>query len=595
MLKQRLKEIFSLDYRSLALMRISIGIILILDLIERARSLTAHYTDLGVLPRAHFLELFNNPWLISLHHMSGTAFFEGILFIIAFVFAVCLLIGYRTTLATIVSWFLVISLQNRNPLIIQGGDVILRAIMFWVMFLPWGARWSMDNFLNRQTPATEKTTFSAATVAYMIQIFMFYFFSGILKTGAQWHDGTAIYYALSIDQFTTMFGYFILGFPKFLAFMTKATLVLETYGPFLFFIPIFNPWFRFAGVVLFAILQIGINMSMSIGLFGAICIVITFGLLPSLFWDKIMASISFRKKSGLTIYYDKDCGFCTRSVFYISRFLFLSKETKILPAQTDPAIESVMEENDSWVIVDERGRQFLRFAGLTSVLRFSPLWWILVPIFRLPGIRDIGEYAYRSVAEKRLKICLPPKFQKETEKTLRQKKIKKNAKNIFVGAFLVYIILWNIDSLPSTPKKYIPDSIKPVAWVTRMDQKFDMFAPYPLIDDGWYVIPGKLKNGTEIDVYKNGGSVNYGKPPLVSRTYMDQRWQKYMMNLWSSNYSAYRLYYGQYLCRTWNNSHTENDRKLENFKIIYMREDTLPDYQTPTVVPTTIWEHYCFK
>lgn len=33
------------------------------------------------------------------------------------------------------SWFLLVSIQVRNPIILQGGDVVLRAIMFWMLFL----------------------------------------------------------------------------------------------------------------------------------------------------------------------------------------------------------------------------------------------------------------------------------------------------------------------------------------------------------------------------------------------------------------------------------------------------------------------------
>ena len=592
---EHLKKVFSLDYRSLALMRIGAGIIIILDLAERVRSLTAHYTDAGVLPRANFLELYNNPWLISVHNMSGTAVFELVLFIIAFLFAVSMLIGYRTTLATAISWFLLVSLQNRNPLVLQGGDGIFRCIMFFAMFLPWGKRWSFDNFLNRQKPAEEKTVFSAGTIAYITQIFLFYFFAGVLKTGAQWHDGTALYYTLNIDQFATRLGHWLLNFPALLKFLTKSTLVLETYGAIAMVFPLFNQYTRLVAVILFAIFQIGINTSMSIGLFGTISVVITFGLLPSIFWDKVLPWFALSRRKGLTMYYDRDCGFCTRAIWYVKRLLFLSEYTKVIPAQEAPEIEEVMRRENSWVIVDEMGRKFYGFDGLIAAMRFSPLWWPLIFILKLPGIHNLGEWSYKKVAESRLTICLPPKKERFSQSKEKRRKFLRSAGEIIICTFTIFIICWNIDTIPSREKKIVPNFLKPVAWVTRMDQKFDMFAPYPMTDDGWYVIPGKLRNGSEVDVYKDGAPVSYGKPPLVSKTYMDQRWQKYIMNLWRSDFSKYRLYYGKYLCRTWNNEHTEDGEKLEEFKIIYMREDTLPNYQTPTIKPTTTWEHYCFK
>ena len=44
-------EILGIDYRSLALLRVALAIIVIIDLCMRAMDLTAHYTDLGVLQR----------------------------------------------------------------------------------------------------------------------------------------------------------------------------------------------------------------------------------------------------------------------------------------------------------------------------------------------------------------------------------------------------------------------------------------------------------------------------------------------------------------------------------------------------------------
>lgn len=46
-----IREIFAIDLRTLALSRVLLGGFLILDLALRARDITAHYTDFGVMPR----------------------------------------------------------------------------------------------------------------------------------------------------------------------------------------------------------------------------------------------------------------------------------------------------------------------------------------------------------------------------------------------------------------------------------------------------------------------------------------------------------------------------------------------------------------
>ncbi|MFA5933897.1 MAG: HTTM domain-containing protein [Candidatus Paceibacterota bacterium] len=590
--KEKIKEIFSLDYRSLALMRIGVGLKLIFDLIDRARDLSAHYSDLGTLPRSTLLQFFHNDYFISLHMASGWAMFEGILFIIAFIFAVMLVVGYRTTLATIISWFLLISLHNRNPLILQGGDVIFRVVLFWCMFLPWGKRFSFDRY-NKKTEIPETKTFSgAAATAYIIQIVLVYIFCGLLKTGEVWQNGLAIYYALSIDQFTTPIGYFFLQFPRFLKLLTHGVLYTEFFGALAIISPIYNQALRMFAVAVLIIMQMGINLSMRIGLFGMIAVVTLIGLLPSLFWDDILPRIqkiiSTKKKTGLKIYYDGVCGFCQKSTYYLKRALFLSPSTQVLPVQTDESVKRDMDIHNSWVIIDSGGNRHFAFDGFITMVSYSPIFFFFAPIFRINFIHQIGDVIYRRVSTKRTKLCLRPhKIEPET-------KIKKSARKIekAVIVFLtIYIILWNLDTLP-TKNKFIPESWKWIAWTTRLDQKFDMFAPSPSTEDGWYVMPGYLKNGSEINIY-TGKPVTYEKPYLVAWTYKNQRWQKYLMNLYSENNKNYRLAYGQYLCREWNGSHKDSEQ-VNDFKIIYMLEPTLPDYQTPTITPTTIWEHRCF-
>lgn len=599
--ERKLVEFLSLDYRSLALMRFGMGLTILLDLFERSKSLTAHYSDLGVLPRADLLSTGINRYFVSVHMISGLPVVEAALFVIAAAFAVALMFGYHTKFVTVVSWFLLISLQARNQMVIQGGDIVLRVILFWMIFLPTGKRWSLDRLFGR-TAKPEKTTYwGAATLVYITQFCLVYIMSGVLKNGIPWGNGTAVYYALAIEQLIRPMGEWLRTFSGMMTFFTYATVQLEMFGSALFFFPVKTGLFRTIGIILFAALQIGFNLSMRLGLFGMIMIVSSLGLLPSYFWDSCWARVrrffSTRAKSGLTMYYDTNCGFCYKSVHILKNFLLLRKETLISSSETDASIAALMERENSWVIKNGDGKIFLRFEGFIEVVSHSPLFFWLKYILSLPFISDIGDFCYRKTAQNRLLVCLPDPI--ETTSTTKAARLKKTTGSLILVFLTFYIIVWNVDPNNKT------ELLRPISWIgwsTRLDQQFGMFAPMPLVEDGWYVIPGMLQNGREINLFKNGpllrgkvlSDVSYEKPPNVSRGYYDQRWQKYLMNIAEAGNSKYRAGYGKYICRTWNTTHTGAET-LMTFDIKFMIEPTPPPGEAAKPInPVTLWNHHCF-
>src|SRR5277367_2258492 len=168
---QYLKTSFALDLRALAVMRVGMALILLFDLFLQSFDIQAFYTDAGFLPRSSALPS-RGEFIVPFHFASGTAGVEAILFVVAAIFAVMLLIGYKTRAATFLSWLMLISLQDRNPLLFFGGDSELAQMVFWSMFLPLNVHWSVDAAMNDELAVTppsaelkphrEKTHFSWA-------------------------------------------------------------------------------------------------------------------------------------------------------------------------------------------------------------------------------------------------------------------------------------------------------------------------------------------------------------------------------------------------------------------------------------------------
>ena len=284
------KELFSLDVRSLSLFRVSLAFLILADLFFRSNDLLTFYTDFGVMPRAFLSEMRPDGHMVfAPHFWGGSPFFEGILFLVSAFFAVGLLFGYRTTLVTVISWLFMISLHKRNFLVLQGGDVLFRLLVFWAIFLPLGALLSVDNW---KKSLKSNRVISVATAAFIIQLCLVYWSSILFKWNIDWLSGKAAFFALHIDQFTTPFGNWIREMQFLSLPLTYFTLFIEGIAPIFLFIPWKQGPIRTLVVFLFILLHASFALTMELGLFPWICITAWLPLLPTWFWEKILSTKS---------------------------------------------------------------------------------------------------------------------------------------------------------------------------------------------------------------------------------------------------------------------------------------------------------------
>ncbi len=297
-LQDKTTELLGVDLRSLAAFRIGAACVLLLDLWYRGQEITAFFTDTGVLPRSARIDIFGigdqfgfrHTW--SLHLMSGEFWAQLGLLLLAALFAVWLLVGYRTRLAAVASWILLLSLDGRNPLILDSGDVLFRSMLLWSLFLPLGGRFSIDAWRTGTNLQLPTRVVSMASVALLLQPCIMYWTSTVFKMKAlvdmpsPWTgDFSAVYYALNCDAFTTRLGLWLRQFPAAMQFLTRASLWLEIVGPLLAFSPLFTKWFRGGVVVTFIAFHVGLGLCLALGLFPVICIVSWLPFVPSEFWE----------------------------------------------------------------------------------------------------------------------------------------------------------------------------------------------------------------------------------------------------------------------------------------------------------------------
>jgi hypothetical protein len=145
------------------------------------------------------------------------------------------------------------------------------------------------------------------------------------------------------------------------------------------------------------------------------------------------------------------------------------------------------------------------------------------------------------------------------------------------------VVLADVGTVPQRP------ALTPPGWAefatdTGLDQNYNMFAPDPQTDDGWFVVQGWEKNGGNVDLLTGAAPANFDKPADVAGTYIDERWGSYLVNLTDPAYSAYLEGLAKYLGGQWNQTHAGGE-SLSSLEIIFMHQVNGPHHtKTPPAV-----------
>ena len=239
-LKSHLKEIFTLDLKSLSLLRILISLILIWNIIERLVAVEVFFSDAGAIPLSIINSLTAWPWTFSFYHLSGNTLAQTGWLLLELTSALCLLIGLKARFAVVLSWLFLCSAQTRNPLILFSGDEALRMTLFWLMFLPIDLYFSINKKVRLSINKDKSLNYySLASAALISQILIIYFFSGLHKINSYWIQGEALHYIYSGSHMVKPLGHFLLSTtPDWLLRLGGTTILcLEIFLPlaYLFF------------------------------------------------------------------------------------------------------------------------------------------------------------------------------------------------------------------------------------------------------------------------------------------------------------------------------------------------------------------------
>ena len=521
---------FVLDLRALGCFRVLLGVVILLDQMVRIGEWRAFHSIHAVVSLEDS-QHWDSPFVWSLYWLSNSALLPYILEAGRFVATMTLLLGIRSRLSAFVLFVLLASVAARNPLLLQGGDRVLVVMTFFAMFLPLGQRMSFETlWFAKETNQGVNTHQSAATVAYVVQILLVWFMAGILKTGEQWTtSGTAISMALHLEAFVTEFARLWRDWDWATQPMTRGIFWLECLAPWLVLIPLY--WCRITGLAALVALEIGIWLTLEVGLFPLISIVSLVPLVPHRTVDTYRRWITerFKKQSTrLVLFFDADCRFC----LFACRFLLAAcaiRDAHVREAQSDPGASKILDEHFSWSATVQEGEKPEQIGAdaptyhrgwdaVRLVVNTSPRPWIgkLIPA------EKSGERFYGWIAKHRGAIGSSG----QTIFGSRPAHHVGRAGTIVVSAALAGVLAWNVVTYPALTKcTDLRDHVRPFVGTFNLLQYWDMFAPNPYVQDNWHVMPALSRDGTQSDLL-TGNEITFETPRDGPDHYGGYRWRK---------------------------------------------------------------------
>ena len=274
------------DPRSLGLLRITLGAVLIADALRRLVDAPTWYANGGLLPNHVMLWRPLDEYVFSFLFAASTTPEAVVGLLLCLGVFVAFTLGWKTRLFQVLAWLCVVSLHGRVILLENGGDVVLGLLAFWTMFLPLGRRFSIDALraslraddgrdipslgAAADRPLDTRPVVSIAVAALLLQMATIYAFNALNKFGPEWHDGSAVYFALHQDRVVTHLGVWMresLPAPLLRA-ASWGSIVAEFALPALLLTPWFQRRARHLAIALVFSLHFGFALCMNLGLFS---------------------------------------------------------------------------------------------------------------------------------------------------------------------------------------------------------------------------------------------------------------------------------------------------------------------------------------
>ena len=204
------------DPRQFALLRIGIGLMIFYYLCELYPYRDFHYSREGWLANIRDLELINSGDGSLLFYLQGPGELH-IFWLLALLAALGFALGCFTKSCALLSYVALLSIWNKNPLVLDGDDALLRIMLFYLALSACGEVWSIDAWRrHRETAAV--SIWPLRLMQW--QLALLYVISGWVKFySPAWDDGSILATLLVHPDYARWNAATLLQFPEFRTFL----------------------------------------------------------------------------------------------------------------------------------------------------------------------------------------------------------------------------------------------------------------------------------------------------------------------------------------------------------------------------------------
>jgi predicted DCC family thiol-disulfide oxidoreductase YuxK len=370
-------------------------------------------------------------WLTAVAGL-GSGGFEAF-YALAILAGVLFTLGWRTRISSLLFCFVVIALENRSPLITDGGDNVLTLMSIFLCFTRCGRHWSLDarrrQQREREQPAAAhapdvpvaqwrlelgeareqiaNVLHNGAVLVIAFQVCVIYATAGLYKVqGSMWQAGTAMGYVLRLRWFQPWPGLdsWLLGHSTLLAIAGFVTVFVQIGFPFM----VFTPKLKYPSLVVLLGMHLSIAVLLGLPFFSLIMLVGDAVFLSDRVWRAVEVRVAgpayaenMNATAVPTLVFDGDCAFCTSSVRWIKRWC--RPAVRFVPwqqldleahgltqAQVTSAVQWLRPRTSAAPVPSGAaaiGRMLLRarwpFRPVGALILVPPVSWLAAGVYRL--------------------------------------------------------------------------------------------------------------------------------------------------------------------------------------------------------------------